>query len=540
MLKYLHIKNLILVEDAEIYFNSGLNILTGETGSGKSAILSGLSLSLGDRADSQFIRRGCEKGSVEAVFETNNPFLFDLLNEGGIESDSGKEMIIRREISLSGKGRIFINNQPAQLNFLKKIGFFLVQKVSQHANSSLLSTHFHRSTVDLFGNLHSLLSEYQHSFDKEKKLREQLEGLIQQESERLREIDRCIRELEELDSNQLKEGEDEELFHEYTTLSNSEEIINKIDEALRFFSGEKQSLLTTLNRQKNQLESIVRFDHRLNEVVEMITNAFIELQEASHSLELYRSRQQCDQERLDKVSERMSLISRLKKKYGSTIEEILNYQLKTKDKLKELENRENEMTQLETKLNEFKEDTNRIAKNLSLEREKTSSFFEVELTNQLHSLNMAQARIAIKISPQKRDREGDDHIEFFLYPNIGEHAIPLNDGASGGEISRVLLAIHTLLAGKEKRETLVFDEIDANIGGETAKIIGQKLREISKSHQVICITHFPQVASQADHHFCIAKEEREGRTYTSICELTQFTRQTELSRMSGLTIPSKK
>lgn len=538
MLKHLNIQNIILVEQAAMPFSTGLNILTGETGSGKSAIMHGLSLAIGERADTSLIRRGCEKGIVEAVFETENSAILSLLNEGGIEHEPGQELIIRREIVQSGKGRIFINNQMAQLSFLRKIGLLLVQIVGQRANQSLLSLDYHREVVDLYGNVLSLLRRFQQSYDEEKKIREELELLIQQESQRLRDIDVCQRELEELEEAQIKEGEDEELFAEYTFLSNAEEVSTKVNEINQTLSGERQSLLTVLNRQKQALEALVRFDSSLQETSQTFQNVFLELQEIAHTLKHYQSRLHFDPDRLDEIDTRLSLLSRLKRKYGATMEEILNYQAQTGAKLKRLENAENEIEELQRQLQEAEVKTQQIASELTLQRQHYASQFEFALTQHLRSLNMPKAQFNVQVTKQKRTREGDDRIEFFLCPNVGEHQIPLKDGASGGEISRVLLALQALLAGKEKTATLIFDEVDANIGGETATIVGDKLHEISQQHQVICITHFPQVASQADHHLQISKEEKDGRTITIVQEIDAFSRQRELARMSGLKMTS--
>lgn len=533
MLKHLNIQNIILVEQAAIPFNLGLNILSGETGSGKSAIMHGLSLAIGMRSDTSLIRRGCEKGIVEAVFEIKNEQLHSLLDEGGIEHEVGQELIIRREIAQSGKGRIFINNQPAQLSFLRKLGLHLVQIVGQHANQSLMSLDYHREVIDLYGNLNPLLCQFQHSYDEERSIQEELEKLIQQESQRLREIDICKRELEELEEAQIKAGEDEELFAEFTLLSNAEEVSSKINEINQALSGERNPLLHTLNRHKQALESLIAFDPSLQETSQTFQSAFLELQEIAHTLRRYQSSLHFDQERLHEIDERLNLLNRLKRKYGATTQDVLHYQMQTKAKLLRLENAVNEIEDLQNRLNKAKAITEKMANDLTHQRQHYASQFELALTQQIRSLNMAKAQFNIQITPQKRSREGDDRIEFFLCPNVGEHQISLKEGASGGEISRILLALQALLAGKDKSATLIFDEVDANIGGETATIVGDKLREISGQHQVICITHFPQVASQAHHHLQISKEEKGGRTITIVQTLDPFSRERELGRMSG-------
>lgn len=533
MLKHLYIQNIILFEKGEIAFTPGLNILTGETGSGKSAIMHGLGLAIGERADTSIIRRGCEKGIIEAVFDIDNAQLYSLLCEGGIEHDPTQELMIRREIALNGKGRIFINNQLAQLSFLRKIGLLLVQIISQHAAQALRTQDYHRNVLDLYGDLNTLLQRFQKSYDTGRMIQQQLENLIVQEAERLREIDVCKREIEELEEAQIKEGEDEELFAEYTLLSHAEEVLAKIHEINQSLSGDRQPLLVILNRHKQSLEGLTSFDPSLQDTAQLFQNAFLELQEVSHTLRHYQSHLHVDERRLSEINERLSLLNHFKRKYGATTQEILAYQSQAKAKLEQLDNADIEIENLQKQLHEVVAQTEELANELSLKRRQHAFQLEEALTKQLHSLNMSKAKFDVEIIAQKRTREGDDYVEFFLHPNIGERRIPLKDGASGGEISRVLLALQTLLAGKEETATLLFDEVDANIGGETAAIIGDKLREISRKHQVICITHFPQVAHQADHHLQISKEEKEGRTFTMVQALDEESRQMELARMVG-------
>lgn len=536
MLKQLRIQNVILVEDASILFKTGLNILSGETGSGKSAIMHGLSLAIGERTDTSIIRKGSDKGIVEAIFDLDHhPDLIALLSEGGIEHEQGQDLVIRRELAVSGKSRIFINNQAAQLSFLRKIGIFLVQIVSQRANQELYSIEHHRHTLDLYGDLLPLLDGFRQSYQQANQQRSQLNALIQQESQRLREIDICQRELEELAEAQVKEGEEEELFAEYTLLVNAEELAEGMNEINQSLTGERQPIIPLLNRQKNLLDALVRFDPKLQETAEAFKNALAEIQEVAHTLRNYQNRLHFDPHRLHEVNERLTLLNKLKRKYGSTAAEMLAYQEQTAKKLEQLENADLEIERLKELLTATELQTNQLAQELHAKREAFAKKLEDDVTKQLHALNMPKSRFEVQISEQKRTNEGDDRVEFFLHPNVGEHRIALKDGASGGEISRVLLALQTILAGKERPSSLIFDEVDANIGGETAAIIGEKLREISFRHQVICITHFPQVASCAHYHLQISKEEREGRTITLIKELDSSTRSQELARMAGKT-----
>lgn len=536
MLKHLRIQNVILVEDASISFSTGLNILTGETGSGKTAIMQGLKLAIGERSDSGIIRKGADKGVVEAVFDPDQLNLSALLIEGGIDYEPGQDLIIRREISLSGKNRIFINNQAAQLAFLKKLGHSLAQIVSQQANQNLYSIDYHRHILDLYGNLSYLNQQYKSSYEKENMLRKQLQTLIQQESQRLREIDICQRELEELEEAHIKEGEDEELFTEYTYLVNAEELSQKIYEVNQGLSGERQAVIASLNRQKQLLEAALLFDPKLQDTVEAFQNALTEIQEIAHTLRNYQGSLHYDSDRLHQVNERLTLLNRLKRKYGSTVEEVMTYQEQTKNKLETLLNADLEIDRLKEELAQAEQLTNQYADELSNKRKSCAEKLQGELTQELHFLNMPRAQFEVQVTEQKRTVEGQDKVEFFLHPNFGENRIALREGASGGEVSRVLLALQALLAGKERHSLLIFDEVDSNIGGETAALIGGKLREISKQHQVICITHFPQVANCADYHLQIFKEERAGRTMTIVRELDSHSKLRELARMAGKSV----
>jgi len=533
MLKHLRIQNVILVEDASINFSMGLNILTGETGSGKSAIMHGLSLATGERTGTGIVRKGSDKGIVEAIFDLDDLDLSTLLKEGGIEHESGQDLIIRRELSISGKNRVFINNQAAQLSFLRKIGHFLVQIVSQQANQNLYSIDYQRSIVDLYGDLRPLVKQYKKSHENQEELRKQLEILIKQEAQRLREIDTCQKELEELEEAQIKEGEEEKLFLDYTYLVNAEEIAQKVNEINQSLSGEPQAIVLNLHRQKQALDSLIQYDENLKETAESFQNVLTEIQEIARTLRNYQASIHYDANQLYQVNERLTLLNKLKRKYGPSFEEILAYRENLTDRLDKLHHADLEIEKLKVDLLEAEAYSNELADELTSRRKICAKSLENDLTLQLVDLNMVKAQFEVQITPQKRTGEGDDRIEFFLHPNFGENRIALKHGASGGEISRILLALQTILAKKERPSSLIFDEVDSNIGGETATIIAEKLREISQSHQVICITHFPQVAGQAAHHLQISKEELQGRTVTRIKELDPSGKKRELARMAG-------
>ncbi len=534
MLRELRISNLVLIESAEIAFKEGMNVLSGETGSGKSAIINSLSLIAGERTP-QMIRRGCEKAHVEAVFDIAQcPAVLRLLEEAGIDHEVGDELIIKRELTAAGKSRAFVNHQLAQLALLRKIAQELFEIVGQHANQKLLSVEKHREILDLYGNLQEEVAAFSLSWENENRMRTELDSLVGSEAQRLREIEVCRMELEELEEAHIKEGEDDELFSEYSLLAHAEELTAKVNEINQTLSGERHAVIPQLNKIKGLFfEQLVKIDPSLADAAKSCENALLEIQELAYSLRHYGSKVEYNPERLREINDRLTLITRLKRKFGETLDEIRAYQAKAKAKLALLESADIRIEELRRQLEQAAKENEALTQQLTAERQKTAKKLMRNLVAQLRSLNMPKVDFIAEIAKQKRSRHGEDKVEFYLVPNVGEHAIPIKDCASGGELSRLLLALQALLAGKEQIPTLIFDEVDANIGGETATIVGQKLHEIGKKHQVLCITHFPQVAKQADHHLQISKAERKGRTLTQVQTLDEKARTLELERMLG-------
>lgn len=534
MLKQLRIINLILVESAEIEFAEGFNVLSGETGSGKSAIMNAISLIAGDRAETSMIRKGADKAIVEAVFDRKGISIIEsLLEQGGIDFEEGDELYIRREISAAGKSRAFINNQLAQAGLLRAVCMHLIHLVGQHANQDLLSLDRHRDILDLFGGFKDDAAAFSFSWDEEHALQNELDVLVNSEAQRIREIENCQRVIEELEEAGLKEGEDEELFNEYTFLVHAEEIGTKVQDICQMLNGEKSAVLAQLFRQKNTFDSLVGIDPSLAEVSQSFQNAVLELQEVANTLNIYQSRLEHNPDRLTEVNERLTWIARLKKKYGPTLQEVQAFAEENGKKLHELQNADLKIEELRGQLDSIKARNNRLAEQLTQNRKEAAQKLSAALKQELCSLNMPNVDFQIDVTVQKRGRSGDDRVEFFLLPNIGEHRIPIKDCASGGELSRVMLSLQTVLSGKERIPSLVFDEIDANIGGETAKVVGEKMKAIGKKQQVLCITHFPQVAKYADHHLQISKSVIGDRTITFIRALDDSLREHELARMSG-------
>lgn len=534
MLKQLRIQNIVLIESADINFQPGFNVISGETGAGKSAIMGALNLISGVRADSTLVRRGHEKGLIEAIFDIDQiDDIKSLLEESGINHEKGDDFIIRRELSVNGKSRIFVNDQTVQRTLLVRICEKLFNIVGQHANQLLLAVDSHRRILDLYGELHTDLHVFKMLWEKENELRKELNQLVDSEPKRLRDIEVCRMELEELEQANVKEGEEEELFSEYSRLTNSEELSQHTQDIVQALNGEKNSVMASLKRCKTSFTELLRLDPALQDTVQSFETSFVELQEVLYHLQRYEDKIEFDPIAANKMNDRLTFLNKLKRKYGSTIQEIQTYQEQTHSKLQQLENADFRIIELKEMLATLSQKLDAAALALTQKRLETAKALEKAVIEHLRSLNMPKVEFHINISKHDRTSFGDDHIEFYLVPNVGERKVPIRECASGGELSRILLALQTLLAGKEKIATMIFDEIDSNIGGETATIVAKKLQEIGLKHQVLCITHFPQVAKMACHHLQISKHEIEGRTVTFIKTLDHSNREKELARMRG-------
>ncbi|MDP1836239.1 MAG: DNA repair protein RecN [Chlamydiales bacterium] len=534
MLNTLRIFDIVLVEQADVSFQPGFNVITGETGAGKSAILRALALVLGQRSDAQTLRQGAEKGIVEAAFDTTYPkALMNLLDNAGITYSIDEPLVLRRELSAAGKSRAFINNQLAQVSLLKAIGSSLVEMVGQHSNQELRETDSHRNIVDSFGNLQQDVKTFQSHWEQEKKLAKELNDLRHNEAQRLRQTEEFQRQLDEINEARLKEGEEEELYAEYSRLTNADELRGYVDGIYSLLLGEEGAVLGALSRQQQAFAKIAALDSELNDSRQAFQNAIVELQEVAYTLRDYANGIESDPRRAEQLDERLGTITQLKKKYGPTIEQVLEYQAKLSADLHNLEHADDRILEIETSLEKLRASNDELAALLTTKRAKAAKKLSLELATQLRSLNMPKVDFRIDVTKMPRSTHGDDHIEIFFAPNVGEKLVSVRECASGGEMSRLVLGLKALMAGKDEKTTLVFDEVDANIGGETATVVGQKFANIGQQLQLLCITHFPQVAKHAHHHIQIRKNELKGRTRTHVNVLEGNMRDDELKRMSG-------
>jgi DNA repair protein RecN (Recombination protein N) len=530
MIKSLHLNNLVLVDSCELEFQSHFTALTGETGAGKTALIEAIHLALGARADTSLIRTGADKASVEISFDIREvPKAQVLLHEAGIDFSADEELIIRREITREGKNRAFLNCQMAPLPLLQKVGATLLELIGQHTHQGLLTSEFQRSIVDLFGDLSLPLKAFQEAWEKEKHLKKTRDALLSAESKREREEEGLYLQLNEIDSVQLKEGEEEQIIEEHKRLFHAQEITEKTQALLHTLS----TVLPQTNRSAKTCEALSSLDKTFEEPQALIAQALIALNEAQHELQRALDRLENNPNRFSFLEERLASIHRLKRKYGQDFNAIQAIHQELKAKLETFSSLSESIEETKTALVAASTTTSALAAKLSSARMKAASILQKELTNELHSLNMASAEITIEIAPHPRTALGDDLIHFWIRANKGEEPVLVKEHASGGELSRLLFAIKITLAEKNDTPTLIFDEIDANVGGTTASIIGEKLRSLGEKRQVICITHFPQVASQANAQISVLKIEKDGRTLTKVQFLEPKEREKELLRMLG-------
>lgn len=520
MLNALSLSFFVLIDSATITFDRGFHVLTGETGAGKTLLIQAIHLLSGRKVSTDIIRKGSEKAVIEATFDIQElPKVHKILQESGIDFDPHELLILKREISRAAKNRIFINSQMAPLSLLSRLAPHLLELVSQNSSESIRQTETQRALLDLYGDVD--LSPFTASYQSLQDLKKRLTSL-QSESQENR-LERLKWELEEWDSFNYQEGEEEGLFEEYKTLANSQEVTEKLT-ALR--GGlDHPNLIPTVA----QFQKLVD-DPSLSEHLQA---AVVHLQEASFLVSKQLQSLEYSPEKLQSLENRLSTLNQLKRKYHVESHEI-NAHLETlKSQVDILENLDESIEATKQELHTLSLNTDELAKALTKQRTKTAKELESKLTTQLRFLNFPHAKVLIAMDSKEIGPTGKDQISFFLAANPGEEPASLSTRSSGGEIARFLFALKILLAEKGSLPTLIFDEIDANIGGETASIVGKKLSELGKHSQILAITHFPQVARHADHHLQISKKESDGRTITEISPLKASEKEKELLRMLG-------
>lgn len=547
MLKELRIKNYAVIDELNIEFKRGLNIMTGETGAGKSIIIESLGLILGDKVSDEIIRSGEDSATVEAVIDVSNiKKAGEILKDSGIEIDED-DLIIRRQVSRSGRNKNYINGNAVNLSTLRSIGNMLVDIHGQHEHQTLLYPENHCAVLDSFGNTEPLRELLRENYLKFLNLQREISALINKERERMQRIDLLNFQKDEIDKAGLKVGEDEELKKEKNLLQNAERLHQCARGVYELLYSAEGSVVEKLNAALANISEIAGIDSEMWKISEDVKAELFQIEDVALKMRDYTEKIEFNPDRLTEIEDRLAEISSLKRKYGATIDEILKCRIEADEELANLSHSQERMDELTAEIETIKEKLQRLSIELAVEREKAANSFESRMEKELKELMMEKVKFRVNFSyetddnsfinykgkPVKLFPEGIGRTEFFFSPNIGEDLKPLSKIASGGELSRVMLSIKNILTAKDSIPILIFDEVDTGIGGGVADVVGEKLKKVSRNRQVFCITHLPQIASCADAHFQITKIISSDRTAVSIKELVGKDRVNEIARMSG-------
>lgn len=544
MLRRLHVKQFALIDDTELEFTSGFNVLSGETGAGKSIIIGAIGLILGERATTAHVREGAPAALIEALFhlQEGNPqadAVNLLLQDAGITpSENSEPLIVSREVFSDGRSSIArVNGRTVPVSFLKELGPYLVDLHGQHRHQSLLRPEMHLELLDAFGaeKITPLRQELSSLLNKKNKCRSQLREIGHDARERERRLDLLNFQINEIEEASLSPEEEEQHLKKQQILANAEKITAAVAEAYRQLTGDGGSAGIPLRDQLGQvlqeINGAAGHDASLQSVAELMEGASAQLEEASHELRSYRDDTNFNPQELEQVQERLETIRNLKRKYGETIEEVLAFAEQCREESERLRSSEELAAQLEQEINELDEQINSICAKLTKMRRETARSLEKQLQEVFPQLSLEKAVIKTEISPRDITARGADSIEFLFSANPGEPPKPLVSIISGGEVSRVMLALKTVFARQDLVPTLIFDEADAGIGGAAVRAVAEKLAGLSRLHQVLVVTHSPQVASMADTHYLLSKEVRGQRTTTGARLLQPEERRKELARM---------
>jgi DNA repair protein RecN (Recombination protein N) len=537
MLKTLRIKNLATIEDIELEFNSGFSILTGETGAGKSIVIESIRLVLGEKASSDIIRTGKSETSVETTFQIHS-------KTAGLDNFLYKDednLYLQRKVPYKGNGKAYINGTLVPINKIRQLSFDFVDIYGQNDHVFLRNIDNQQDFLDNFADTVSIREKVSQLAKSLRKLNRKINSLQAREQDRTQRIDFLKYTIKEIENAELKADEEDNLQQERTILKNAEKINNVVEEALNISYKEESSILPLLTNLQNQIKELTPYDPEMKTIDNAVEQFMITLKEFVDYLINFKDRQDNSNEKLESIEERLSNVENLKRKYGKSIPEILSFLEKAQNELNILGSSHEELNELKKEFMAAFSKYKEKAQILSNMRKKAAKELEKRIEKEISILGMKKARFEIDIEStppepdnlnQLKDR-GIDTVEFLLSPNPGEKPKPLRKIASGGELSRLMLALKSVDKDQKKSKTFIFDEIDAGIGGKTADFVAQKLRALSKQNQVICITHLPQIASYAPHHYRIEKIFKNNRTYTKVKKLTKNERIEEIAKLLG-------
>jgi len=545
MLIQLSISNFAIIKHLDISFRVGLNILSGETGAGKSIIINAMNLILGSRASSDLIRSGCNEAGVEALFTfPENPLLKEMLSDLGFLFDG--ELLIKRTIFREGRNRIFINGSMATLQMLSRLGPVLISISGQHEHQLLLKPDNHLFLLDDFGRLTEERQALGEVYSRYQTLKEEVNGLEREINEIGERQDLTRFQIQEIEGAMVVPGEDKSLAEERRRLQHAEELLAIVSEGYQALYEKSDSVLSLVSQYRKKMEKGASIDSRLGSARDALAEIEAGLEDTSLSLRDFQQTIHMDPRKLDEVTERLELLNGLKRKYGSTLEEVLKFKDKLTSTMYDLDEKKEKLDQLRKEQQGLEEEIRECAAALSEKRKEAAASMESEVEEELDHLHMAETRFEVKFDRAVREggeagdnltngirADGCDRVEFMISPNVGEELRPLSRIASGGELSRIMLALKTILARSGSVETIIFDEVDSGISGATAAVIGEKLLTLAQYHQMLCITHLPQIASQGENHFLVKKKVAQGRTQTVISEMDTGARIQEIARLLG-------
>ena len=531
MLSLLHIENIAVIERSEISFDRGFNVLTGETGAGKSIVIDAISAILGERAYRDMIRTGTNKASVRAVF-TDVPKL-PWFEENGVEYDA--ETVIQREIYLDGKNVCRVNGSLVSVSILRKLGIQLINIHGQHDSASLFDEENHLSFLDSFGDNEALRLTYAEKYAAVTKLRREIDSLTMDESEKLRRMETLRYQIAEIEKAELEAGEDEVLEERRKLLQNAEKIADGMNEAVKNLYGTEDvdGATSMLANAARALGRVSRYSESISELHEKVTDLMYQVQDAAETVLDAMNELSYSGDELEQIESRLDVIHKLRRKYGATCEDILAYLEKAKAELDEIEFADDHMERLKGKLQKAEKAAWDAALDLRKNRKETAVAMSQRILTELAQLDMPKVQFECRFTETELSAGGADAVAFYMSANAGEDLKPLSKVASGGELARIMLAMKNVLAEKDQVSTLIFDEVDTGVSGRAAQKVAEKLRSVAQHKQVLCVTHLPQLAALAQTHLLISKGEREGRTYTTVTPLDLEGRKRELARIIG-------
>ena len=531
MLSLLHIENIAVIERADISFDRGFNVLTGETGAGKSIVIDAISAILGQRAYRDMIRTGTTKASVRAVF-TDVPEL-PWFAENGVEYDP--ETIIQREVHLDGKNVCRVNGSLVTVTILHKLGIQLINIHGQHDSASLFDESNHLQFLDDFAGNQALRDDYSEKYEAVAKLRREIDRMSMDEGEKLRRMETLKYQIAEIEKAALTAGEDDELEARRKLLQNSEKIANGLNDAVENLYGgdDTDGAASLLSIAERALARIAKFSDDISSLHEKVADLMYQVQDVAELSREVRDDLEYSADELERIESRLDVIHRLRKKYGATCADIIAYGEKAKQELDEIEFADDHIERLKKKLKKAEKTAWDAAKALRKNRQDAAERLSARILTELAQLDMPKVQFSCVFTEMELANNGADAVAFYMSANVGEALKPMSKVASGGELARIMLAMKNVLAEQDRVNTLIFDEVDTGVSGRAAQKVAEKLKSVARNKQVLCVTHLPQIAAMGDTHLLIAKGEREGRTYTTVTPLDIEGRKRELARIIG-------